>query len=169
MSGSENVLEGAKAEGGELLAIVRIRSGINRDRETLDALKLLRLGRINTAVLIRASPGLDGQIMKIKDVACWGPIERGALIRLLVRRGRLAGDRRLTEVDLKRETGYTSFEAIADDLLLNKVQLTGVKGLKPFFRLMPLSTRASRKRSSSDRGLLGDLGKGINAVLMKML
>ena len=169
MSESDKVPGGAKVEGGELLAIVRIRSGINRDRETLDALKLLRLGRINTAVLLRASPSQDGQIMKIKDVACWGPIEKGALIRLLVRRGRLVGDRRLTEGDLKKEMGYSSVEALAEDLLLNKVQLTSVRGLKPFFRLMPPSTRASRKRSSSDRGLLGDLGKGINAVLMKML
>ena len=168
-SGSDDVPEGADAERRGLLAIVRISSGINRDRETLDALKLLRLGRINTAVLLRASPGLDGQIMKVKDVACWGPIEKGALIRLLARRGRLEGDRRLTEVDLKKETGYASVEALADDLLLNKVQLTGVRGLKPFFRLMPPSTRASRKRSGSDSGLLGDLGKGINAVLMKML
>jgi len=169
MSESEKAPVGAKDGGGELLAIVRIRSGINRDGETLDALRLLRLERINTAVLLRASPSLDGQIMKIKDVACWGPIEKGALIHLLAKRGRLAGDRRLTEGDLKKETGYSSVEALAEDLLLNKVQLTGVRGLKPFFRLMPPSTRASRKRSGSDRGLLGDLGKGINAVLMKML
>jgi len=169
MSGSDKVPGGAKVEGGELLAIVRIRSGIRRSGETLDSLKLLRLLRINTAVLIRASPSLDGQIMKIKDVACWGPIEKEILIRLLVRRGRLAGDRRLTEGDLKKDTGYSSVEALAEDLLLNKVQLTGVKGLKPFFRLMPPSIRASRKRAGSDRGLLGDLGKGINAVLMKML
>jgi len=165
---SERASEGTKG-GGELLAIVRIRSGINRDRETLDALKSLRLGRINTAVLRRASPGLDGQIMKIKDVACWGPIDRGTLMHLLIRRGRLTGGRRLSEVDLMKETGYSSIEALADALLLNEVQLTGVKGLKPFFRLMPPSTRASGKRSGSDRGLLGDLRKGINAVLMKML
>lgn len=169
MNESEKVPGGAKVEGGELLAIVRIRSGVNRDRETLNALKLLRLGRINTAVLLRTTPSLDGQIMKIKDVACWGPIEKGALIHLLVKRGRLAGDRRLTEGDLEKETGYTSVEALAEELLLNKVQLTGVKGLKPFFRLTPASIRASRKRSGSDRGLLGDLGKRINTVLMKML
>lgn len=166
---SDDVHERAKVEGGELLAIVRIRSGINRDREILDALKLLRLGRVNSAVLLRASPSLYGQIMKVKDVACWGPIEKGALVHLLVRRGRLAGDRRLTDGDLEKETGYSSVEALADDLLLNKVQLTDVKSLKPFFRLTPPSTRASRKKAGSDRGLLGYQGKGINAVLMKML
>ena len=157
------------AQGGALLAIVRVRSGINRSRETLDALKVLRLERVHSAVLLRSSPSLDGQTMRIKDVACWGPIEKETLIKLLVKRGRLVGDRRLSESELKRRAGYSSVEALAEDLLLNKVDLADVKGLKPFFRLMPRGLRASRKRAGSDRGLLGDLGKGINEVLMKML
>jgi large subunit ribosomal protein L30 len=157
------------AQEGTLLAIVRIRSGINRSRETLDALKVLRLERIHSAVLLRPSPSLDGQMMKIKDVACWGPIDKQTLLKLLVKRGRLVGDRRLSEPDLKRYTGYSSVEALVEDLRRNKVDLAEVKGLKPFFRLMPRGLRASRKSAGSDRGLLGNLGKGINELLMRML
>jgi len=169
MRGSDNSPEVTGAQIGTLIAIVQIRSGINRSRETVHALKLLRLERVHTASLIRSSLSLNGQMMKVKDVACWGPIEKGTLIQLLIKRGRLVGDRRLSESELKRYTGYLSVEALAEDLLLNKVELADVKGLKPFFRLMSPGLRTSRKRAGSDRGLLGNLGKRINEVLMKML
>ena len=169
MRGSDNSPEVTGAQIGALIAIVQIRSGINRSRETVHALKLLRLERVHTASLIRSSLSLNGQMMKVKDVACWGPIEKGTLIQLLIKRGRLVGYSRLSESELKRYTGYLSVEALAEDLLLNKVELANVKGLKPFFRLMSPGLRASRKRAGSDRVLLGNLGKRINEVLMKML
>ncbi|MGQ9514532.1 MAG: 50S ribosomal protein L30 [Thermoproteota archaeon] len=154
---------------GKLLAIVRVRSGINRDRQTLETLRSLRLERPNTAVLLQVSPQLEGQLMRIRDVAFWGPIEKDTLIYLLEKRGRMVGNKRITEESIKSCTGYSSIEEFADSLLLGKVKLSEIRCLKSFFRLSPPSSRASRKRHGTDRGLLGYLGKRADEVIKKMI
>jgi large subunit ribosomal protein L30 len=160
---------GGGAVESALLAVVRIRSGVNRSGEIIYALKILRLDRVHTAVLVRWSPAMEGQLMKVKDVTCWGAIERRTLVHLLTKRGRLVGDRRVSDKALKEPTGYDSIDALADALLSGKAEITSVKGLKPFFRLISPDLGASRKKQGTDRGLLGDLGDGINKILMKML
>jgi len=169
MTGLREDRGGARASEAALLAVVRIRSGVNKSGDILDALKILRLDRIHTAVLVRSSPAIEGQLMKVKDVTCWGAIERRTLVHLLTKRGRLVGDRRVSDKALKEPTGYDSIDALADALLSGKAEITSIKGLKPFFRLISPDLGASRKKQGTDRGLLGDLGDGINKILMKML
>ncbi len=152
----------------ELLVVVRVRSGINRDTRTLETLRALRLERPQTAVLLWGTPQLKGQLARIKDVAFWGPIEKSTLVRLLEKRGRMVGDKRILVDRLKERTGYTSIEDLADALLTGKVKFSEIECLKHFFRLSPVSC-GSRKRSDVKRGLLGYLGKRADSVLAKMI
>ncbi|MBO3802616.1 MAG: uL30 family ribosomal protein [Candidatus Brockarchaeota archaeon] len=160
--------EGASRAEGKLLAVVRVRSGINRDRRTIETLESLGLNRPQTAVLLRASPQLEGQLAVIRNVAFWGPIDKGTLVRLLEKRGRTVGGRRVSDEYLKRCSGYSSIEDLSEALLLGKAKLSEIKGLKRFFRLSP-GPGARRKGSGAPRALLGDLGPRANEALARMI
>jgi large subunit ribosomal protein L30 len=92
------------------------------------------------------------------------------LKQLLAKRGRLSGDRRLTEEWVKSNTGFKSIEELAQAVHSGKVKLKEIQGLRPFFRLSPPSKGyKSLKRPVGDFGDLGYRGEKINELLKRMV
>lgn len=60
---------------------VRGRTGINRD--IADTLDMLRLTRINHAVLMPDTPSYQGMLQKSKDYITWGEIDQETLTQLI--------------------------------------------------------------------------------------
>ncbi|HDI75294.1 MAG TPA: 50S ribosomal protein L30, partial [Thermoprotei archaeon] len=121
---------------GKRLAVIRIRGTVGVRKDIEYTLRLLRLVRKFHAVVIDDRPDYLGMLQKVKDYVTWGEIDAETLAELLRKRGRLAGNRRLTDEDVKK-LGYSSIEEFAEAVIEFKAELSDIPGLKPVFRLDP--------------------------------
>ncbi len=156
-----------------LYAIIRIRGRVDVPPDIKHTLKLLRLHKKFHATLYPSElPGLKGMLHKAKDWITWGEIDRETLVELLRRRGRIIGNKPLTDEFVEKVLGIEGgIEGLADALLEGKVVFHKLKGVKPVFRLHPPrgGFKYSTKRSYGDRGELGYRGKAINELIKRML
>ncbi len=157
-----------------LYAIIRIRGTADIHPDVEYTLKLLRLHKKYHAVLYPAeTQGLKGMLQKVKDWVTWGEINRDTLIELLKRRGRIPGNKRLTDEYVKEELGLEGgIEELADKLLSGELRLHRLEDkIKPVFRLHPPKKgfKKSIKRPYGDMGELGYRGQTINELLRRMI
>jgi large subunit ribosomal protein L30 len=137
-----------------MFAIVRLRGEVNTRPEIRDTLEMLRISRVNHCVVVKEDPHYRGMIQKVKDYVAWGKIDEDTLALLLERRGRLSGNRRLTEQFLK-EKGYGSAKELAKAVNLGTASLKDL-GVKPVFRLHPARKGLKSTKKTAMQG--GDLG-----------
>ena len=106
----------------------------------------------------------------VKDYTTWGEISKETLTKLLSTRGRLLGEKPLTEEFLKESTAYKTMDKLAEALLEHKVKYKDIPEIKPLFRLSP-PTKGHRtvKRSFVNKGSLGYRKDHINTLIERML
>ena len=150
-----------------MFAIVRLRGEVNVRPEIKDTLAMLRIHSVNHCVVVKEDPHYRGMIQKVKDYVAWGKIDDDTLTMLLEKRGRLSGNRRLTEQFLKENTSYRSFKELASAMNSDTANLNDL-GIKPIFRLHPprkgLKTTKKTAQQGGDIGFRQDL-----AVLIKKM
>ncbi len=158
-------------ESNKLLAVVRIRGTVNVRREIKDTLKMLRLHHLNHATLIESTPSYLGMLQKAKDYITWGEIDEETLSLLLSKRGRLSGNKRLTDQYLKEKSKFDSVDAFSKAVYKNQAKLNDLPDLKPVFRLHPPKGGFDnpKKRPFRASGELGYRGEKINELLRKMI
>jgi large subunit ribosomal protein L30 len=153
------------------IAVIRIRgkSGVNQDiSDTMDMLKLLNK---NHCSIYPATPAVVGMIQKIKDYATWGEIDKETFLLLLRERGRTAGNVRLTDDYVKKNTGLNITDFV-NALYDGKKSLKDIPGLKLYFRLKPPVQgfeRGGIKVPFSMGGTLGYRKDDINRLLKRMI
>ncbi len=109
-------------------------------------------------------------LQKVKDYVTWGEVTPEVVARLLEARGRLPGDRPLTEAYVKEVLGYASVDALAKEIVQGEVTPRDLKDVKPVFRLHPpRKGYEGIKRPFADGGALGYRGEAINDLLLRML
>jgi len=152
------------------LALIRLRSGIRAKGEVRDTLAMLRLHRINHLVLIDDTPSYRGMVQKVKDYITWGEIDKETLAALIKKRGRLIGNRPITEEYVKEKLGMT-IDEFAEKVVNGEMKLTDLPNIKPVFRLHPPrgGLKGSKKRSFKEGGALGYRGEKINGLIERML
>ncbi|HDI12555.1 MAG TPA: 50S ribosomal protein L30 [Hadesarchaea archaeon] len=151
------------------LAVVRVRSGINARETVKKTLSLLRLTRVNHCVVVDDDPSTLGMLKMAKDYITWGEIEPETLEHLLRKRGRLSGNRRLTDEFVKSKTKFSGIKELAVAMCAGKAEFEDVPGLKRVFRLHPpRKGYRSTKRPVGDFGDLGYRGGRINELIMRM-
>lgn len=150
-----------------LLAIVRIRSLIDRNPDVRKTVDLLKLRKVNTCVIYPDNESIRGMLKVASQVLTYGEIEKQTLIELLKKRGRISGDRALDEAILKKY-GYNSLEELADKIFQEgKIP----SFIKPYFKLHPPrgGLKRSIKKYWEQKGELGYRGKAINDLILRML
>jgi large subunit ribosomal protein L30 len=160
----------APPEGNALLAVVRLRSSIGLRHEAEETLAYLNLTRPHHAVIVDKRPAYLGMLQKAKDAITWGEIDVQTLARLLRTRGRLEGNRPLSDEYLARHTDYKSIDEFAAAVIGFKVELSTIPKLKKVFRLHPPSKgyHGSVKRSVQQSGELGYRGAAVNELITRM-
>ena len=98
-------------------AVVRLRSGINANIEVKDTLKHLRLHKVNHCVLVPEGETYDGMLQKVKDYVTWGEVKPEVLTNMMIKRGKLSGNRKFDNKYIKENTGTDSMLKFAEDLL----------------------------------------------------
>ncbi len=158
-----------------MYAIIRIRGRVDVPPDVDYTLKLLKLHKKFHASLYPSSlPGIEGMLRKVKDWVTWGEINKPTLVALLRTRGRIVGNKPLTDDYVNKVLGLSNgIEELADLILSEKIYFHKLeeKGIKPVFRLHPPrgGFRRSTKRPYGDQGELGYRGEAINDLIMKML
>ncbi|MGQ4874118.1 MAG: 50S ribosomal protein L30 [Promethearchaeota archaeon] len=157
----------------KLYFAVRIRGAPGMRRKILDTLHMLRMNKVNHGVLIWGVKSYLGMLKKCKDYIAYGEIDESTLIKLLKTRGRIEGNKPLTDEHIKYTTGYKNVEELAKALLEGKIQYRtkDIKKVKPVFRLHPprKGHRGSIKKPFAAGGTLGYVGDYINEIIKKMV
>ena len=134
---------------------------MDKSKEVKETFERLRLRRKHVCVLLPENESNKGMIHKVKDFVTYGEINKETLKELLEKRGKLAGDNKITSLK----------EDFIDSLMAGKAKLADA-GIKPFFRLAPPRQGFGKigiKKGFAEKGALGYRGKEINALLKKMM
>ncbi len=150
-----------------LFLVIRLRGRIGIHPDVMETMKRLNMPTKHSAVLILDTPSNKGMLNKITDYVTWGEVTEESLEALLMKRGRMAGDARITEDALKKENLGTPKELAKRTMDDGRVPAC----IKATFRLTPPSGgfKKSIKRHVRSGGELGYRGKGINELLPKMI
>ncbi|HEV8595721.1 MAG TPA: 50S ribosomal protein L30 [Thermoplasmata archaeon] len=151
-------------------AVVRVRGHVNVNGQIRETLGYLRLNRTNHCVLLPKNATVEGMLHRAKDYVTWGEVDATVAAQLLVRRGRLAGNRPIDDAYVKANSKFPSLNSFAKALATDQATLGDVKGLKPVIRLHPArGGLGGIKQSVRAGGALGYRGAEINALLQRML
>jgi len=151
-------------------AVVRVRGIVNVNPDIKRTLQLFRLTRVNHCVLLEENANTKGMLQVAKDYITWGTIEKESLTKLIKSRGKLEGDKKLTEEYLKSATSYDSMEKLSQAIMDNKFKYKDIPSAKPIFRLNPPKNGYEGiKRSFKNGGALGYRGGEINKLIEKMV
>ena len=156
---------------GKVILAIRLRGQVSVRPQIKDTMKKLRLGRLHQARLFKLTPSLEGMIIKAKDYITWGEISTETTEALVSKRGRLPGNKRLTNTYVKANSSYTTIKAFSKALASGDATTEDVEGLKPVFRLSPPTKGFKGKRNLpvGMGGVNGYRGTGINELAMKMI
>lgn len=136
-----------------------------------DTFKMLRLYKKNTCTIIPNTEDYIGMLKKIKDYATWGELNQETLKLLLEKRGKLPGNKSLTEDYLKQKLKL-DFDSFIKEIFAFKKKLKDLPGLKLFFRLSPPKKGFERKGIKTPFSLGGVLGyrkEKINDLIQRMV
>ena len=158
----------------KLYFAVRIRGAVGSMKgKMLDTLKMLRMHRVNHGVLIWGTKSYKGMLVKCKDYIAYGEIDEKSLVKLLRVRGKVEGNKQLTEEHIKNLTKYKTFKELSKALLIGETQYREgfIYKIKPVFRLHPpiKGHRGTIKRHYGEGGTLGYVGIYINEIVRKMI
>ena len=151
-------------------AVVRVRGSVGVRGDIADTLKMLRLHRVNHCVIVPNTETYKCMLNKAKDYITYGEIDKDTLVKLILKRGRLPGNKRLNEEKVK-ELMDLSVEELAEKIVNEEILLKNTP-LKPVFRLHPPRKgydKAGIKKPFSVGGALGYRGAEINTLLEKMM
>ena len=118
-------------------AAIRIRGTVNINSDIKKTLNLLNLTRANHCVLLEEKPSVKGMLQMAKDYVTWGEIEPDLLIKLISARGKLEGDKTITNEYLKTSTKYSNIDHFSHAIIENKIKYKEIPKIKPIFRLNP--------------------------------
>ena len=147
-----------KKETSPLFAVIRVRSNINVNRPLKDTMNMLRLRRINNCVVVPNNETSRGMLKKVENFLTWGEIDQQTLEKVVWKRGRLPGDKRVEKAQAR---------ALAQKIIKNSSLKES--GLKHVFRLTPPSKGHKPVKRLYPKGACGYRGKHINELLKRMI
>ena len=149
---------------------IRVRGTVNVEPNIKRTLQLLRLTKANHCTLLEENSKYKGMLQVAKDYVTWGEIDKNVLSKLIKTRGKLEGDKELTDKFLESATSYGNIEKLSQAIIDNKFKYKEVPGVKPIFRLNPPKKGYKGiKRSFNRGGTLGYRGKEINKLIDRMI
>lgn len=152
--------------------VVRLKGHRRIRAPVRDTLASLRLTRTNHAVILPVTAQVAGQLQHAKDYITFGTVEAPQIAALIRARGRLEGDRPVTDAVVAEGTKkYRSIDEFAAALAGGEARYADLAGVKPLFRLAPPKggLPGGIKRSVPAHGNLGARGTGMAALLARMM
>lgn len=153
---------------GKAVAVVRVRGSTGVTPDAREALRLFGLTRVNHCVVVKRSPSVTGALELVKDFITWGEVDGKTLAALIEKRGRLVGDKEVSEAFVKA-SGFGSFAALAEKVAAGEAELKELQGFKKVFRLHPPRKGYRSIKKRYPYGSLGNRGAEIGALITRMV
>ncbi|HWS20733.1 MAG TPA: 50S ribosomal protein L30 [Nitrososphaera sp.] len=136
--------------------VVRIKGTVNIPQQAKKTLDGLNLDKRFRATIVPESSEYLGMLRKVKDEVAWTKADASIVKGLLEKRGRRAGYRPITKPDLPKE--YNSIDDLASAIAENRVAMSNLSGIKPWFALSPPKGGFKRKTKTQymQDGILGE-------------
>jgi large subunit ribosomal protein L30 len=150
-----------------MFAVIRMTGNVGVHGRIRDTLKMLGLKVANNCVVVPEIPSYKGMIDKVKDYVTYGTISLEAFTAMLEKRGRLEGDKRLTEEALK-SMEHKNVEELAKAIFDGKINMKDTK-LKRTFKLTPPKHGFKSTTRQYPKGSLGNRGDAINELIERMI
>lgn len=151
-------------------AVIRVRGQPDVNRDIEYTMGLLGLTRVNHLVIVPENDSTKGMLQVVKDYCTWGEVDETTLAALIRARGRLAGDKDITDDYLKENSEFETVDALAKAIIENNYKMRDVEAAKPVFRMHPpVKGFEGNKRSYQNGGALGYRGAAINDLINRML
>ena len=152
--------------------VIRVRSDRTVERSIRETMAHLNLTRVNHAVLVPEHESYAGMLHKVKDFVTWGEVSAEAIEGLIRDRGRLIGNKPVTDADVKDATEYKTIKAFAKAISSGDATTRDMEALKRVFRLHP--PRGNKgwggvKRHFTVGGALGFRGDAIEELAARMI
>ena len=152
--------------------VIRVRSDVGVERSIKETMHMLNLTRVNHAVLIPESDQYRGMLQKAKDYITWGEVSEDTINTLLSERGRMIGDKPVTDELVADNSEFSDIGSLAKAIASGDATVKNVEGMKRVFRLHP--PRGAKgwggiKRSFRVGGALGPRGDAIEALAARMI
>lgn len=158
------------SEKHKCLAVIRVRGIPTASPDVRKTLEILRLCRVSHATLVDDRPAYVGMLRKAQHYLAWGEISKDNITLLLKERGKLMGDKELTD-EYAQKIGYKTLDELAEALYKAEIEYKNLQDIKPVFRLHPPSKgyRGTVKKSYRVGGTTGPCGEAINALIKRMI
>ncbi len=151
-------------------AVIRVRGQPDVSYDIEYTMGLLGVNRVNHCAIVPENASTKGMLQKVKDYTTYGEINAETLAQLIRVRGRLSGDRMITDEYLAENSEFKTVEELAKAIIENDYRMKDVEAAKPVFRLHPpVKGYEGNKRSYKNGGALGYRGEAINDLIARML
>jgi large subunit ribosomal protein L30 len=154
------------------VAAIRVRGRVNIKGDIEETLRFLGLTRKNYCAFITDRPELRGMIFKGKDYITWGEVDEETAAKLIKARGKIVGDKPVTDAYIKDNSKFSGINALASAIVKGEARMKDVVGLKSVFRLNPPRKGFERKgikKPFVSGGALGYRKEKINALIVRMI
>ena len=151
-------------------AVIRVRGQPDVNKDIEYTMNLFGLYRVNHCSIVPDNPVTKGMLQKIKDYVTYGEVTPETLAQMIRVRGRLSGDRAITDEYLVENSDFKTIEDFAKAIVDEDYKMRDVEAVKPVFRLHPpVKGYEGNKRSYRNGGALGYRGEAINDLIARML
>lgn len=159
-----------KTKENKCILAVRIRGTISAQREARETLKMLNLTRNNYAVLVNDRPSFLGMLKAAQSYVTWGEASKETVKAIIEKRGRCAGNHKLTQEYLQK-IGFKSVEELTDAVFNCSVEYWKLPNIQPVFKLRPPTKgyKGNIKKGYGSGGELGYRGDKINELAKRMI
>ena len=97
--------------------VIRVLGQADVARDIRLTMELLGLNRVNHATVIPENASYKGMLQVVKDYCTWGEVDEATLAALIRARGKLAGDKDITDDYLKEKSEFASVDEMAKAIL----------------------------------------------------
>jgi len=104
--------------------VVRARSNVGVERSIRETMGHLNLTKVNHAIIIPDNAQYRGMLQKSKDYITWGEATEELVEKMLVERGRMVGDKPLTDAIVAEHTDFKNIKAFAKAIVLIRLLLS---------------------------------------------
>jgi len=131
---------------------------------------MLHLTRNNYAVLIDNRPSFNGMLKTARNFITWGEPSREIVHMLITKKGRLVGNKKLTD-DYAQTASFKSLNEIAEAVSNCRIEYWKLPNMQPVFKLHPPTKgfKGKIKKSYGTGGELGYRGEKINELIKRMV
>jgi large subunit ribosomal protein L30 len=135
--------------------VVRIKGTVNIPAWAKTTLANLNLDKKFRATLVAENFETLGMLRKVKDIVAWTSVDADFIKELLERRGKISGYKPITKSNLPK--GFESIEELATAIAQNKISMSKLNRIKPWFALAPPKGGFKQKTKTqfSQNGVLG--------------